>query len=55
MCDTELFCCVDSDDSLTNDAVQTVLECWRKKATDEKTLLSGIVAYRGYNTEKMVH
>ena len=54
MCDTELFCCVDSDDSLTNDAVQTVLECWRKKTTDEKTLLSGIVAYRGYNTEKII-
>ena len=25
-----------------------------KKTTDEKTLLSGIVAYRGYNTEKII-
>ena len=49
MCNTELFCCVDSDDYLTNDAVQTVLECWGKIAIDKKPLLSGIVAYRGYD------
>ena len=54
MCNTELFFCVDSDDYLPQNAVQTVLECWEKIEDDKKVLLSGIVAYRGYDTERII-
>lgn len=43
MCDTELFFCVDSDDSLTEDAVESVLKKWEE--ADEN--IAGIIALRG--------
>lgn len=46
---TELFVCVDSDDYLTDNAVENVLETW--KSLDDKKQLAGIVAYRGKDPE----
>lgn len=34
----ELFCCVDSDDYLTDNAVEEVLECWEQKHDNRKTI-----------------
>lgn len=30
LADYELFCCVDSDDYLTNEAIRKILSCWKK-------------------------
>lgn len=40
---TVLFACVDSDDYLTDDAVETIINVWRKKTTSE---CIGILGYR---------
>lgn len=39
--DTELFVCIDSDDYLTNDAVEVILNEWQRRGNDE---VAGIVA-----------
>ena len=45
LCHTELFVCIDSDDYLVDDAVETILKLW--DTIDSKETLAGIVAYRG--------
>lgn len=45
--ETELFLCVDSDDFLTDDAVEKVKKLWLSIPEDKKCELSGIVANRG--------
>lgn len=45
LCNTELFVCVDSDDYLVDDAVESILELWN--SIDMKEELAGIVAYKG--------
>lgn len=49
LCDTELFFCVDSDDYLTEDSVQTILNIWNNKNNDR--VYSGIVALKGHSDE----
>lgn len=43
-CDTELFLCVDSDDYLTDNAVESILDEWQSHS--ENSLVGGIVAYK---------
>lgn len=45
LCQTELFACIDSDDYLVDDAVESILDLW--SSLEEKESLAGIVAYRG--------
>ena len=45
LCPTELFTCIDSDDYLVDDGVESILEEW--ESLKEKEHLAGIVAYRG--------
>lgn len=48
LCKTELFVCLDSDDYLVENAVETILTLWNSiEDTKEKEQLAGIVAYRG--------
>lgn len=47
LCDTELFFCVDSDDYLTEDCVDVILDVWDNKEVDKT--YSGIVALKGYS------
>lgn len=47
LCKTELFFCVDSDDYLTSNAVQEILDIWNTLSANEINKISGIVAYRG--------
>ncbi|OUQ47366.1 hypothetical protein B5E62_15285 [Lachnoclostridium sp. An118] len=44
MCETELFFCVDSDDSLVDDAVKIIIENW---GIAKQENIAGIVALRG--------
>ncbi len=43
LCQTELFMCLDSDDTLTPDAVSSILNLWQEKGN---TNLAGVVASR---------
>lgn len=43
LCKTELFVCLDSDDQLTDTAVEDVISFWEKHRTDRENLL-GIIA-----------
>ncbi len=43
-CNTEIFFCVDSDDSLTEDGVEIILDNWPKIEADET--LAGLIALR---------
>jgi len=45
LCHTELFACIDSDDYLVDDAVESILELWG--SLEEKEHIAGIVAYKG--------
>lgn len=45
LCHTELFVCIDSDDYLVDDAVESILNRW--KSLEGKEHLAGIVAYKG--------
>lgn len=45
-CYTELFCCVDSDDYLVENAIDKILNFWIK---NQSTNISGIVSLRGKN------
>ena len=47
-CETELFFCVDSDDYLTDTAIEELKNAWENISIEEKLSLSGIVASRGY-------
>ncbi|MGG3940327.1 glycosyltransferase family 2 protein [Peribacillus psychrosaccharolyticus] len=47
LCDTELFICVDSDDFLPENAIDSFISIW--DSIEEKSELSGIVALRGYD------
>ena len=51
MCDTELFVCVDSDDTLLPEAVERTKKVWSEIKDDEK--ICGIVSPRKYPDEKM--
>ncbi len=42
---TELFTCVDSDDYLSADAIESILYLWE---TSNKEKITGILAYKGY-------
>ncbi len=43
-CTTELFVCVDSDDFLTDDAVETIVSTWQNRA--KSGFVGGIAAYK---------
>ena len=43
--ETELFTCVDSDDYLTPNAVETIIETWKKETANENNYV-GILAYK---------
>ena len=45
LCDTELFICVDSDDYLTENAIEEFIKIW--DSIENKQGISGIVALRG--------
>jgi glycosyltransferase involved in cell wall biosynthesis len=45
LCNTELFICVDSDDYLTENAVESFLNTW--DSIDDINKLSGVIALRG--------
>lgn len=48
---TDLFVCVDSDDFLVHDAVESIIYFWKKVANYK---LSGIVSYKGKNINEVV-
>lgn len=52
LCDTELFICVDSDDYLTDNAIECFLKKWDTIKDNEK--VSGIVALRGISPNKPI-
>lgn len=49
-CKTEMFVCVDSDDYLTDDAVQTIYDEWENIQSNEK--IAGILGLRGSSPDK---
>lgn len=49
-CATELFFCVDSDDTLVSSAVQDVLELWGRCREDSS--LAGVIAMRGRSVKE---
>ena len=48
-CVTKLFICLDSDDQLTEDAVEEIVKAWAPVAGDES--YAGIIAYKGQCTD----
>ena len=50
LCETELFICVDSDDFLTEIAIEKFLSIWDR--IEQKSELSGIVALKGHDINK---
>ncbi|WHX60509.1 glycosyltransferase family 2 protein [Peribacillus frigoritolerans] len=44
-CETEIFVCVDSDDYLSDDAIQTIYDNWDEVKNEDS--LAGIIALRG--------
>ncbi|HFK1710008.1 glycosyltransferase family 2 protein [Bacillus mycoides] len=52
MCETEIFVCVDSDDYLSDDAVQLIYDTWDKVGNDKS--LAGIVALRGKSHNELL-
>lgn len=52
MSECELFFIVDSDDTLTNDAIEKVLNIWTEK--NNKDNISGIIAYRKFLNEEII-
>ncbi len=46
LCETELFLCLDSDDYLTETAVEEICVCWGNKRSGDKPP-AGIVAHKG--------
>lgn len=52
-CDTELFICLDSDDHLSDDAVDVILKTWADAGSDPH--LAGIIAYKGESADKVIY
>ena len=52
MCETEMFVCVDSDDYLSDNAVEIIHEEWARVKTDNS--LAGIIALRGENIQQSI-
>lgn len=52
LCDTELFICVDSDDYLTNDAINLLISNW--DCIENKDRVSGIVSLKGKNKDSPI-
>ena len=52
MCTTKIFVCVDSDDYLSDNAVQLIYDTWDKIESDRK--LAGIIALKGNNFSEVV-
>jgi glycosyltransferase involved in cell wall biosynthesis len=48
---TELFTCVDSDDFLSADAIETILKIWNTKKSETTT---GVLAYKGYSNGEII-
>ena len=53
-CKTELFMCIDSDDWIVNDSIESILMEWEILPYKEKEAICGIVAYRGVDTDKTI-
>ncbi|MBQ9359645.1 MAG: glycosyltransferase family 2 protein [Lachnospiraceae bacterium] len=51
--DTELFLCLDSDDYLSDTAVNDILEAWKSVRGDER--YAGIIAYKGESEDKVIY
>lgn len=51
LCDTEFFLCIDSDDYLTNDAIETILGSI-DSITSEK--FAGLIAYKGTSQDEPI-
>lgn len=63
-CETELFLCLDSDDHLSDTAVNDILLVWKdaldqnidtKNAPYDPSDLAGIIAYKGENVVKVIY
>ena len=52
-CDTPLFLCLDSDDTLTAAAVEQILRTW--KEAEGRDEYAGIIAYKGESKEKPIY
>lgn len=50
-CKTDIFVCVDSDDFLTDDAVEVIYQNWQ--SIDDDLSLAGLIALRGYSNGKV--
>ena len=51
LADTELFLCLDSDDWLNTDAVNTLIELWDSKKNDS---LAGIISHKGASATSLL-
>lgn len=51
---TELFLCVDSDDWLVRDAIESIIQQWALLSKKKKTDVAGLVAYRGKNSHEVI-
>lgn len=52
ICDNELFFCLDSDDHLTDDAIETVVKAWNDCKSDPN--VGGILALRGTDEHTVI-
>ncbi|MCR5773652.1 MAG: glycosyltransferase family 2 protein [Lachnospiraceae bacterium] len=52
-CETELFMCLDSDDHLSDTAVDVILDTWQGIRDDNR--YAGIIAYKGESAEKPLY
>ncbi|GAA0104674.1 glycosyltransferase family 2 protein [Paraclostridium sordellii] len=51
-CESEIFVCVDSDDFITNNAIEEIYNQWKYVEFDDN--LAGIIALKGYSEEKPI-
>ncbi|MCR5746165.1 MAG: glycosyltransferase family 2 protein [Lachnospiraceae bacterium] len=51
--ETELFVCLDSDDYLSDDAVEVIIRAWN--GIDDKDHYAGIIAYKGEDEENPIY
>ncbi len=55
-CETELFVCLDSDDHLSDTAVDDILRVWRlKEEAESGPEIAGIIAYKGESPDKVIY
>ena len=52
LCKTDWFLCLDSDDYLVNDAVESILKCIDENTVDDR--LAGIIAHKGKNSTELL-